>query len=164
MRHRVPAPLAHIPARSHRTGALSWTGFIPKCTTGRAAGPNVQTAKPGPVGETALRLDECQKVRVYLGKFSRTHAVRCSRVDLKRSILDNLHGLSTGVIEWHDLVVVPLQNQRRHIDLFKVGRVVDFRELLDALIEAPPARTRPPPLAPPSRSAGCIHKTAEPDS
>jgi hypothetical protein len=74
----------------------------------------------------ALRLEECEKVGIDTIRFRGAQTVGCAGVNLERCVFDDLHGLTARVIQWHDLIVIALQNQRRNVNFFEIQRVVDL--------------------------------------
>ena len=62
------------------------------------------------------------------------HAVREARVDLERAVLEQLDRQLGGVGDRHDLVVVAVHDQRRHVDRLEVLGEVGLREGLDAVV------------------------------
>ena len=51
-------------------------------------------------------------------------------------VLDDLRRQPGRIVDRHDLVVIAVQHERRHVDLLEIVRVVDFGELLHAQILA----------------------------
>ena len=60
-------------------------------------------------------------------------AVRRAWIDLQRRVLDDLRRHPSGRINRHDLVVVAMDDQGRHVDLLQILGVVDLGELMDAV-------------------------------
>ena len=89
------------------------------------------------------------------------HAVRKALVGLQRAVLQQLGRQRPGVGVGHDLIVVAVHHQHRHVDLLEVLGEVGLRERLDAVVMrlgaahhalAPPVLDDA--LARPSRPAG----------
>lgn len=62
------------------------------------------------------------------------HAVRELLVDLERALLQQFHRKQRGVGDRHDLVVVAVHHERRHVDDLEVLGKVGLPEGLDALV------------------------------
>ena len=62
------------------------------------------------------RLDEREQILVDLVLVRRAHAVRRALVDLQRRVLDDLGREQGRGADRHDLVVVAVQDQRRHVE------------------------------------------------
>ena len=93
------------------------------------------------------------------------HAARLDKLQLR--VLDDLRRQHRRGDNRHDLVVVAVQDQCRHIELLQVLGQIGFGERLDADIGRPAcrpscsaARTTRARLAKPSRPDGCRRKTA----
>src|SRR5262249_28921943 len=100
------------------------------------------TARPG----HASGLQKLQQIAVHLVLVRRTHAVRGALVDLERSALDQLGRAHRGRSDRDDLVVVPVQDERRHVELPEIRSEISLRERLDAEVGAGKAGHHP--LAP----------------
>ncbi len=85
----------------------------------------------------ALRLDEREQVLVDLVLVRRAHAVRRALVDLQRRALDDLGREQRRGADRHDLIVVAVQDQRRHVELLQVLGEVGLGKRLDAEIATP---------------------------
>src|SRR6266436_3754918 len=75
------------------------------------------------VRSAALRLrrpDEFQDFGVNDLSVGRAHAVGELREDLQRAFLEELCGKWRGIGNGDDLIVVPMQHQRRHVDGLQV--------------------------------------------
>ena len=57
-------------------------------------------------------------------------------IDLEFGILDDLDALGGGRGKWDDLVVRAVNDQCRLVDFLEVFGVVDFRELVNAIVLA----------------------------
>src|SRR5690242_11441680 len=69
----------------------------------------------GMTGGAGLGFQEGQQVLVDLVLEGRAHAVRRARVDLQRRALDDLGREPGRGADGHDLVVVAVQDERRHV-------------------------------------------------
>ena len=49
---------------------------------------------------------------------------------------DELNRFSRGIVDWYDLVVLTVQNQRGHVDLLQVVGKVGFGKRLDAIVRS----------------------------
>ena len=87
--------------------------------------------------------EECQQVGVDLVLEGRAHAVRRARIDLQRGALDELGREQRRGADRHDLVVVAVQDQRRHVELLEVLGEVRLGERLDAVVDGLEAGQHP---------------------
>src|ERR1700720_2136571 len=83
-----------------------------------------------------LRLRERKKVGIDLVLLRRAHTVWRALVDLQLRVLDQLDGQQGGVTDRHDLVVVAVQDERRHVHLLEVLGEIRLGERLDAVKDA----------------------------
>jgi hypothetical protein len=60
-------------------------------------------------------------------------SVRCAWIDFQSCILHQLCGGDRSSTNRHDLVIIAMQNQGWHIELFEVFSEVRFGECLDAV-------------------------------
>jgi hypothetical protein len=97
-------------------------------------------AAPRQVRRPALRvgivlaLEERQQFGVDLILMRGCNAVRCTRVvDVLRA-LDEAGRLHRRVSHWHDLVILPMENQRRYIELLEFLCEIGLGEGLDAFV------------------------------
>src|SRR6516225_876180 len=81
-----------------------------------------------------LGLQEYKKICIHCFRMGRAHTVRSARIDLQCGILYDRGRQATCIIYRHDLIVIAVKNECRHINLLKIARVVHFRKLLDAVI------------------------------
>src|SRR5690606_37478406 len=88
--------------------------------SGRAAHPSI--------------LHERQQIRIDHVCVCRAHAVRELLVDLERAVLEQLHRLERRVRDRHDLVVITVQGERRHLDGLQVIGEVRLGERGDAVV------------------------------
>src|SRR5690606_14527507 len=79
-------------------------------------------------------LPERQPLRLDQGCGRRAHAVRELLVDLERAVLEQLHRLERRVRDRHDLVVIAVQDERRHLDGLQVIGEVRLGERGDAVV------------------------------
>nr|GEU28259.1 hypothetical protein [Tanacetum cinerariifolium] len=79
-------------------------------------------------------LQEGQQVGVELVLVGGGQAVRRAFVHHQLGVLQQLGRGAARRVDRHDLVVVAVHHQHRHVDFFQVGREVGFRELLDAVV------------------------------
>lgn len=77
-----------------------------------------------------LRLNECEQVGVELLLARIAEAVRTAGINFQRGIRHKLRRSTDG----HDLIIIAVNHQRRHIEFFQVFGEVGFREGLDAII------------------------------
>src|SRR3712207_1114046 len=78
--------------------------------------------------------DEGEKVGVHDLGMGRAHAVRESLVDLECALLQQLDREQCRIGDRHDLVVVPVHHEHRHVDDLQVLGEVRLREGLDAVV------------------------------
>src|SRR5438445_3069444 len=79
-------------------------------------------------------LEEREQIRVDSVFVGRAHAVRQARIDFQRGALDDLgRELGRGA-DRHDLVVVAVQDQRRHVELLEILGEIRLGKRLDAKI------------------------------
>jgi hypothetical protein len=83
-------------------------------------------------GALKRRLAERQQFLVDLVFVRRAQAVGGALVDFQGGAPDELGLERAGVGERHDLIVVALDDERWHIELLQVVRLVGLRECLDA--------------------------------
>src|SRR5664279_389571 len=77
--------------------------------------------------------EECQQVGVELVFVRVSDAVRGTGINLQRGVLDEFgRGVSRGA-DRHDLVVVAVDDQGRHVELLEVLREVRLGKRLDAV-------------------------------
>ena len=76
---------------------------------------------------------ECQQVGIGLVFVCGGKAVRCVRVDLQGCILDQLRRAQSRGANRHDLVIVTVNNQRRHIKLLQVLAEIRLGKCLDTV-------------------------------
>ncbi len=89
---------------------------------------------PEPEGRLAgLGPQERQQVGVELLLVRAHEAVGRSRIDLQGRVLDELGGEQGRVADWHDLVVIAMDDQGRNVELLEVFRLVRLGEGLDAV-------------------------------
>jgi hypothetical protein len=65
-------------------------------------------------------IDKCQKFLVDLVLMRCAHAMGCAIVDLEGAVLNQLGRKQGRVREWDDLVVVPMQDQCRHVKFLEI--------------------------------------------
>src|SRR5215467_7469842 len=80
----------------------------------------------------ASRLQEGEQVCVDLILVGRAHPVRGPPVDLQRRVLHPLRREHRGRADRHDLIIVTVEDQRRHIDLGEIRGEIGLRESFDA--------------------------------
>lgn len=81
-----------------------------------------------------LGLYEREEISVALVLACVAQAVRAALINLQDGIGDEFRGEHRGVCDRHDLVVVAVDDERRHIELLQVFGEIRFRERLDAVI------------------------------
>lgn len=64
----------------------------------------------------------------------RAQAVRCTLVDLERRVLDDLGREQGRIGDWHDLIVVAMQDQSRHVKFLEILCEVRLGECFDAKV------------------------------
>src|SRR5215469_12986142 len=79
-------------------------------------------------------LEKVKQIRIYLVFIRGAHAVGRAAVDLQHSALHQPNRQSRGIVDGHDLIVVPMQDQCRHIDLPEVVGLVRFRNHFYAIV------------------------------
>src|ERR1043165_9514078 len=94
----------------------------------------------GTVGGPLSGLDELEQVRIDAVFFGRAHAVRAALVYLERGSSHQLCGQHRRVGYRLDLIVVAVEDERRHVELFEVFGEVSLGEGLDAVIRRLVAR------------------------
>src|SRR5215471_7900864 len=62
------------------------------------------------------------------------HAMGEMVIDLEGALLEQLCGQRSMVCDWHDLIVVAMHHERRHIDALQILGEVGLREGFDALV------------------------------
>src|ERR1039458_1070185 len=78
-------------------------------------------------------LEECQQVGIELVLVSLGQAMWCACINLQSRVLDEFRrGKSRGT-DRYDLVVVTVNDKRRHVEFLEVFGEVRLRECLDAL-------------------------------
>src|ERR1700741_2177725 len=98
----------------------------------RSGGPRAYllTARPT-ADQPNSALQKREQIGVDLVLLRRADPVRSARVDLQRRVLDQLRRAARGRGERNDLVVVAVEDQRRHVELRQVRREVGFGERPD---------------------------------
>src|SRR5208283_2646917 len=84
--------------------------------------------------QLSATLEEREQICVDLVRVGCRHPVRKPWIHLMRGVLHNLGGHQTRRADWHDLVVVAMHDEGRHIDLLEVFSEVRLRESLDAVV------------------------------
>lgn len=81
------------------------------------------------------------------------HAVREAGIGFQRAFFQELDRQHSGIGERHNLVVLPVQDERRHVDPRQVFREVGFGKGLDAIAVGldPSHHALPPPVITDSR-------------
>ena len=90
--------------------------------------------------KAALAADESEEILANHIGIGGEQAVREARVDLQRTVFEELGREQRSVLVRDDLVVVPLHNERGYVDVLQILGEVGFGERLDAVIVglAPP--------------------------
>src|SRR5262252_4157086 len=111
-------------------------------TAAQAAPFSLNTSFCGSMNTTAVRLrsscimtsrsQEGEQVGVDLILVGRAHPVWCPWVDLQRRVLHQLRREPRRRADRHDLIVVTVEHQRRHIDLGEIRGEIGLREGFDA--------------------------------
>src|SRR5215471_18566652 len=81
-----------------------------------------------------LAADKGQEARVDRVGVGGKHAMREAWVELQSGILEELDLEQSSALVRNDLVVVPLHDERWHIDVVQVLSQVCFRERLDTVV------------------------------
>jgi hypothetical protein len=79
-------------------------------------------------------LQECKQLRVDLVLDRGAHAVWRARNDFQRGALDQLRRKKRRVADGHDLIVVSMENECRHVELLEIFGEVRFGEGFDAIV------------------------------
>src|SRR5437879_4828147 len=134
-------PTGAIPARATTSIAMTalqtWAGAARSKSTGS---PQLTRRKRAPKSRGALlmcgclSLDERQEVCVDGRGLGERHAVREALVSLERALPQKLGRQGPGVRIGHDLVVVAVADQHRHVDLLQVLGEVGLGEGDDAVV------------------------------
>src|SRR5258706_2087994 len=76
------------------------------------------------------------------------HAMRKTGIEFRSRILEQLGGKGSRISEGHDLVILSMHYQCRHIDLFEILGEVGFRKCLDTVVLRfnPAHHGLPPPV------------------
>ncbi len=90
-----------------------------------------------------LRLEEREQILVDLVLEGRAHAVRRALVDLQRGALDDLGREQGRGADRHDLVVVAVQDQGRHVEFLEILGQVRLGKRLDAEVRGREAGHHP---------------------
>ncbi len=77
-----------------------------------------------------------QQVSVELLLMCAGEAVGCARIDLQGRVLDYLGGEEGRGTDWHNLVVVAVDDQGRNVEFPEIFSEVRLRESLDAVVRA----------------------------
>ncbi len=83
---------------------------------------------------TSVRPEEGEQVGVDLVLMCGGDAVRRAGIVDVLGALDQPGGLDGGILDRNDLVILPVQDERRHVELLQVFGEVGLRECLDAFI------------------------------
>src|ERR1700679_3039954 len=97
-------------------------------------GSGTPCVRPAP--SKGLALEKREQILVDDIGVGDGHAVREAGINLQRRVGDQLGRQRACVREWYDLVVVPVHDEGRDIDLLQVLGEVGFREGLDAVVGA----------------------------
>ena len=81
-----------------------------------------------------LRFKECQQILVNLVLVRCAQTVRGTLVNLQRGAFDHFGLEPAGVTYRHNLVVITMYYERRHVDLLQVFDLISLGECLDAEI------------------------------
>src|SRR6202048_2762115 len=79
-----------------------------------------------------LAFDEREQIGAHLVLVRRAQTMWGALVDLQSCALDELGLELAGIGEWHDLVVVALNDERWHVELLQVLGLIRLRERLNA--------------------------------
>src|SRR5688572_7623230 len=80
-----------------------------------------------------LRFEEREQVRVELVLVRFNESVRSARVDQQLRALDELCRFERARANRHDLVVIAVDDECRHVELLEILREVRFGKRLDAI-------------------------------
>jgi hypothetical protein len=113
-----------------------------------------------------LAFDEHEQIGVHLVLERRAQTVWGALLDRQCRAFDELGLDEAGAGDSHDLVVVAVQNERRHVDLLQVLGLIRLGERLMQKYAAgnpiifPAAKMTRAPYQRPSRRGGCSRRTA----
>src|SRR5258706_14295470 len=95
-----------------------------------------------------LPRDEGKQISVDLILVRGRHAMRKTGIEFRCGILKQLGGKRPSISEGHDLVILSMHHQCRHIDLFEILGEVGFRKCLDTVVLRfnPAHHGLPPPV------------------
>src|SRR5260370_8530127 len=93
-----------------------------------------------------LAVDESEQIGIHLVLERRAQTVRGALVDLQSRAFDELGLEQAGVGERHDLIVVALHDEGRHVDLLQVLGLIRLGEHLDP--ESSAGKSPPTPSHP----------------
>jgi len=99
--------------------------------------------RPGGAGKGTSGHKELQQVGIELVFVRFREAVGCARVDLQSRVLDELRCAVSRGTDRHNLVVVPVNNERRHIELLEIFGEIRLGERLDAVVGVLVTRAHP---------------------
>src|SRR5579883_2982488 len=80
-----------------------------------------------------LVLDELQEVGVELVLKGDRKSMRRAGIDLQSGALDDLGRHHAGGPDRHDLIVVAVDDERRHVDFLQIFGEIDLRKFVDAI-------------------------------
>src|SRR6266850_3147899 len=97
-----------------------------------------------------LPFDERQQVGIDLVCIGSWHAVRETRIELRRGVFEQLCRQWTSICERHDLVILAMHHQRWYFDLLEILGEISFRECFDTVVLRldPAHHALPPPVIP----------------
>src|SRR5262245_53964161 len=81
-----------------------------------------------------LAADKSQEVRVDRVGVGGKHAMREAGVELQSGVLEELDLEQSSALVRNDLVIVPLHDERWHVDALQVLSEVRFRKRLDTVV------------------------------
>src|SRR5579859_1876809 len=88
-------------------------------------------------GDLRALLDLSQELQQFLINLvfqRRTETMWRSRINFQRRALHDFRRKHCRSSDWHNLVVISMDDECRHVELSEVFSVVGFRECLDALV------------------------------
>ena len=120
-----------IRRRSHLRLSLAPSPELSWVVVSKVTGCGWQNAAPGLTGSA---FDESEEVGVQGIGINGQHPMRKAGIGLQRAVLQKLNGLVRSICDRNDLIVLTMQDQRRHTDRLQVLGLVGFRKGLDAVV------------------------------
>src|SRR5882672_5197917 len=122
-------PMPQTQSRAPSTSLATRTGHLSRC-------------------RRLLPRDEGKQISVDLILVRGRHAMRKTGIEFRCGILEQPGGKRPSISEGHDLVILSMHHQCRHIDLFEILGEVGFRKCLDTVVLRfnPAHHGLPPPV------------------